>query len=62
MTTILKKTGILMMMTEMNSEPGIEISTHHLDTPLGEEKIKMLRAGDMLVSIRHNIWCQGCCT
>lgn len=49
MITISKETGILMMKTGMNSDgDDRKIQTHYLDTPLGEDKIKTLRSGDIL--------------
>ena len=48
MTIILKETGILVMMTGTNSDREKEVSTHHFSTPLGEDRIKRLRSGDML--------------
>ncbi len=48
MITILRETGILMMMSPMNSDPGRKIKTHRLDTPLTGDKISQLRSGDIL--------------
>ena len=48
MTTILKETGISVMMTGTNSDREKEVSAHHFNTPLGEDSIKRLRSGDIL--------------
>jgi fumarate hydratase subunit beta len=48
MITSLKETGISVMMKRMNSDPKIKVSTHHMDTPLAEDKIKDLKSGDIL--------------
>ena len=48
MITISRETGILMMMSPMNSDPGIKAKTHHFNTPLTEDKISLLKSGDIL--------------
>ena len=37
-----------MMMSPMSSDPEVKLRTHHLDTPLTEDKVSQLRSGDIL--------------
>jgi fumarate hydratase subunit beta len=48
MITISKETGISAMMKQMNSEAGSMTNTCHLETPLTQDKVKSLRAGDVV--------------
>jgi fumarate hydratase subunit beta len=48
MITTSRETGILMMMSPTNSDPGKKVKTHRFDTPLSEDKISRLRSGDIL--------------
>jgi fumarate hydratase subunit beta len=48
MTTILRGTDILRMTKAMNSDTQKSRKVIYMDTPLKEEKIKMLRSGDLV--------------